>query len=54
MSLADKKENYIFDWNGFRQASQLQQLLKKLDLSKTTFHGLRDTHASLLFQKILV
>ena len=51
MSLANKKENYIFDWNGFRQASQLQKLLKKLDLSKTTFHGLRDTHASFLFSK---
>ncbi|HBK5421419.1 TPA: site-specific integrase, partial [Enterococcus faecium] len=50
-SLTDKKENYIFNWNGFRQASQLQKLLKKLDLSKSTFHGLRDTHASFLFSK---
>lgn len=49
--LAKEKENYLFDWNGFRQAGQLQKLLKKLDLSKTTFHGLRDTHASFLFSK---
>ncbi|MBO0486589.1 site-specific integrase [Vagococcus fluvialis] len=51
MNLADNKSDYIFDWNGFRQASQLQQLLKKLDIKKTTFHGLRDTHASFLFSK---
>lgn len=49
--LAEKKEDYVFDWNGFRQAGQLQKLLKKLGLSKTTFHGLRDTHASFLFSK---
>ena len=49
--LAEKKEDYIFDWNGFRQAQQLQKLLKRLELSKTTFHGLRDTHASFLFSK---
>jgi len=29
----------------------LQKLLKKLDLPKTTFHGLRDTHASFLFSQ---
>lgn len=51
VSLADKKSDYIFDWNGFRQAVQLQNLLKKLKLTKTTFHGLRDTHASFLFSK---
>ncbi len=46
-----KKAGYIFDWNGFKQASQLQKLLKQLGLTKTTFHGLRDTHASFLFSK---
>ncbi|EGO6585328.1 site-specific integrase [Streptococcus alactolyticus] len=51
VKLAEKKEDYIFDWNGFRQAQQLQKLLKRLELSKTTFHGLRDTHASFLFSK---
>lgn len=51
VELASKKEDYIFDWNGFRQAQQLQKLLKKLGLTKTTFHGLRDTHASFLFSK---
>ncbi|MGQ5521374.1 site-specific integrase [Enterococcus gallinarum] len=49
--LANTKKDYIFDWHGFRQAAQLQTLLKKLGLSKTTFHGLRDTHASFLFSK---
>ncbi|HEL1802679.1 TPA: tyrosine-type recombinase/integrase [Streptococcus suis] len=49
--LAQTKEGYIFDWNGFKQASQLQKLLKQLGLTKTTFHGLRDTHASFLFSK---
>lgn len=49
--LANTKEDYIFDWNGFRQAGELQRLLKQLDLTKTTFHGLRDTHASFLFSK---
>lgn len=51
VKLAEKKEDYIFDWNGFRQAQQLQKLLKRLELSKTTFYGLRDTHASFLFSK---
>ena len=51
VTLATTKEDYIFDWNGFRQAGQLQKLLKKLHLTKTTFHGLRDTHASFLFSK---
>ncbi|WP_153052471.1 tyrosine-type recombinase/integrase, partial [Streptococcus suis] len=32
-------------------AGQLQKPLKQLGLTKTTFHGLRDTHASFLFSK---
>ena len=51
VNLANTKTDYVFDWNGFRQAGQLQRLLKQLDLTKTTFHGLRDTHASFLFSK---
>ena len=46
-----KNEKYIFNWNGFKQSEELQKLLKNLNLSKTTFHGLRDTHASFLFSK---
>lgn len=51
VALAKKESDYLFEWNGFRQATQLQKLLKQLGLSKTTFHGLRDTHASFLFSK---
>lgn len=51
MDIAENKTEYVFDWNAFRQAYQLQQLLKKIGISKTTFHGLRDTHASFLFAK---
>ena len=50
-TLFDKNEKYIFNWNGFKQSEELQKLLKNLNLSKTTFHGLRDTHASFLFSK---
>lgn len=51
IKLAKTKSNYVFNWNSFKQAQQLQQLLKKLNIKKTTFHGLRDTHASFLFSK---
>ncbi len=50
-NLALSKEDYIFDWDGFHQADHLKTLLKKLNIPKTTFHGLRDTHASFLFSK---
>ena len=50
-NLAETKLTYLFDWNGFHQSSQLQRLLNKLDIPKTTFHGLRDTHASFMFSK---
>jgi len=46
-----KKNGYIFRRNGFNQSEQLQKLLTKIDISKTTFHGLRDTHASFLFSQ---
>ncbi len=46
-----KENGYYFDPNGFNQSARLAQLLKKLDIPKTTFHGLRDTHASFLFSQ---
>ncbi|MBL1228285.1 site-specific integrase [Enterococcus sp. BWB1-3] len=46
-----KDNGYIFDSNGFHQSADLAKLLKKLDIPKTTFHGLRDTHASFLFSQ---
>lgn len=51
ITLSKNKSEYIFDWNSFRQSQQLQKLLKQLEITKTTFHGLRDTHASFLFSK---
>ena len=33
------------------QSRYLQELLKKLEITKTTFHGLRDSHATFLFSK---
>ena len=33
----------------FQQSAKLARLLKKLDIPRTTLHGLRDTHASFLF-----
>lgn len=46
-----KENGYIFYPNGFRQAQELATLLKQLDIPVTTFHGLRDTHASFLFSQ---
>jgi len=43
-----KENGYYFNPNGFNQSVRLAQLLKKLDIPKTPFHGLRDTHASFL------
>ncbi|EAC9603109.1 site-specific integrase [Listeria monocytogenes] len=37
--------------DGFKQAERLAKLLQQLDIPKTTFHGLRDTHASFLFSQ---
>ncbi|MGX7367185.1 tyrosine-type recombinase/integrase [Enterococcus casseliflavus] len=44
-----KENGYLFSFNGFKQSEQLAQLLTLLNIKKTTFHGLRDTHASFLF-----
>ncbi|MBF0819477.1 tyrosine-type recombinase/integrase [Streptococcus danieliae] len=46
-----KSNGYIFDTDNFKQAYRLKRLLKQLDIPETTFHGLRDTHASFLFSK---
>lgn len=46
-----KSDGYYFEPDGFHQANKLAKLLKILDIPKTTFHGLRDTHASFLFSQ---
>ena len=44
-----KDNGYIFGFGGFKQSEQLAELLTELNIKRTTFHGLRDTHASFLF-----
>ena len=44
-----KEDGYLFETDGFHQSADLTKLLKQLDITKTTFHGLRDTNASFLF-----
>lgn len=51
LTIPVKENGYYFDPNGFNQSARLAQLLKKIDIPKTTFHGLRDTHASFLFSQ---
>lgn len=46
-----KENGYIFGFGGFKQSEQLAELLTELNIKRTTFHGLRDTHASFLFAK---
>lgn len=46
-----KDNGYIFGFGGFKQSEQLAELLTELNIKRTTFHGLRDTHASFLFAK---
>ncbi|HHQ0770457.1 TPA: tyrosine-type recombinase/integrase, partial [Listeria innocua] len=48
-TLIPKENDYLFDPDGFQQSAKLARLLKKLDIPRTTFHGLRDTHTSFLF-----
>lgn len=50
-SISVKENGYIFDNGKFHQSQKLAMLLKKVGIEKTTFHGLRDTHASFLFSK---
>nr|WP_276646336.1 tyrosine-type recombinase/integrase [Globicatella sulfidifaciens] len=44
-------DGYIFNIKEFQHSAKLKNLLKQLDIQETTFHGLRDTHASFLFSK---
>lgn len=46
-----KENGYYFDPDNFHQSAKLTKLLDKLDIPSTTFHGLRDTHASFLFSQ---
>ncbi|EAD4336685.1 site-specific integrase [Vagococcus sp.] len=50
-SIPIKSNGYIFDNGKFHQSKMLSNLLKKIGIEKTTFHGLRDTHASFLFSQ---
>ncbi|MGF2925474.1 tyrosine-type recombinase/integrase [Lactococcus garvieae] len=49
ISVKPKNNGYIFNTDGFHQSIKLKKLLTKLEIPLTTFHGLRDTHASFLF-----
>ncbi len=44
-----KENGYIFGFSGFKKSELLEKLLNEVNINKTTFHGLRDTHASFLF-----
>lgn len=44
-----EKNGYVFNFGGFKQSERLAELLEEININKTTFHGLRDTHASFLF-----
>lgn len=48
-SIPSKESGYIFNWSNFKQAEMLRKLFISPDITPTTFHGLRDTHASFLF-----
>lgn len=41
----------IFDDDDFKQAGLLHELLDRIGIEQTTFHGLRDSHASYIFAK---
>ncbi|UQU61201.1 tyrosine-type recombinase/integrase [Lactococcus petauri] len=49
IDIVPKSNGYLFSTGGFHQSYKLKKLLKSLNLPLTTFHGLRDTHASFLF-----
>lgn len=50
-SIPVKRNGYIFSFSGFKQSEKLLKLLKSLQIPQTTFHRLRDTHASFLFSQ---
>lgn len=51
--IPSKADGYIFERDGFHQSMLLAPLLIRAEVSQTTFHGLRDTHASFLFSQDL-
>lgn len=50
-SIPAKENGYIFGFSGFKQSELLAELSERLNIEKTTFHGLRDTHASFLISQ---
>ncbi|MFG1199776.1 site-specific integrase [Pediococcus acidilactici] len=48
-SLAPNNSGFIFNSDNFHQSAHLKKLLLKLNIRPTTFHALRDSHASFLF-----
>lgn len=48
-TIKPKENGYLFNWFNFKESGMLKELLKKIGITPTTFHGLRDTHASFLF-----
>ncbi len=53
-TVTEKSNGYLFSFDGFQQSAKLARLLKKLDIPKTTFHGLRDTHASFFYFQMII
>lgn len=50
-SLPIHPNGYLFNINYFHQSQDLQKILDKLNIKKTTIHGLRATYASILYAK---
>lgn len=50
-SLPVRSDGYLFNINYFHQSSDLQKILDKLNIQKTTVHGLRAIYASILYAK---
>ncbi|CCI81214.1 tyrosine-type recombinase/integrase [Lactobacillus hominis] len=51
--LSPKENGYLFDNFNYHHSEMLKKLLKNIGIPPTTFHGLRDTHASFLFSNNL-
>ncbi len=50
-TLKPNGDGRIFDDDGFHQSVLLHALLDQIGIEQTTFHGLRDSHASYIFAK---
>ena len=50
-SLPIRSDGYLFNINYFHQSQDLQKILDKLNIQKTTIHGLRATYASILYAR---